>query len=412
MRKYLYKISLWFIIVVLVALSTGIISAFFLKALSFVTETREASSRWIYFLPIGGLIIGLCYHYLSKGVEGGNNLLITEMDKPRHYIHWKIIPLVLFATVATHLFGGSAGREGTAVQMGGAIGDQIQKLFKWTRLKRKTLLRMGVAGGFAGVFGTPIAGVIFALEFARDRKFSLVSILLSSLVAFGSHYTCHLIGIGHTHYSVTELPDFGMTNIVLILLIGVLFGITAWSFSITKIGFQRFFKLIRIPYLRPFFGGLILLGLFLIFDIDKFLGLGIPSIVDAFNTITHPGDVWIKLLLTALTLGAGFKGGEATPLFFMGAALGSTLALWIPLPLSFLAGAGFVAVFGAATNTPIASSFMAAELFGYEGLPLFLIICIMAYYISGKTTVYSTQQPLLRKFSIREKTSKRLKFKR
>lgn len=364
---------------------------------------RESNMIWIYFLPLGGLTIGLCYYYLSKGVEGENNLLISEMDKPKHYIHWKIIPLVLFGTVATHLFGGSAGREGTAVQMGGAIGDQIQKLFKWTRLKRKTLLRMGVAGGFAGVFGTPIAGVIFAIEFARDRKFSLISIILSTLVALGSHYTCHLIGVDHTEYSVTDLPGFGITKIGLILLIGILFGVTAWIFSLTKIGFQRIFNLIPIPYLRPFFGGLILLGIFLIFDIDKFLGLGIPSIVDAFDTITHPGDVWIKLVLTALTLGAGFKGGEATPLFFMGAVLGSTLALWLPLPLSFLAGAGFVAVFGAATNTPIASSFMAAELFGFEGLPLYLIICIMAYYISGNTTVYSTQQPLLKKWSIRNK---------
>jgi H+/Cl- antiporter ClcA len=407
-RKYLYKISLWFIIVIIIALSTGIISAFFLEVLSLVTTTRESNSIWIYFLPIGGLIIGLSYYYLSEGVEGGNNLLITEMDKPKHFIHWKIIPLVLFGTVATHLFGGSAGREGTAVQMGGAIGDQIQKLFKWTRLKRKTLLRMGVAGGFAGVFGTPIAGVIFAVEFARDRKFSFVSILLSTLVAFGSHYTCHFIGVGHTQYRVSEIPDFGMTNIGLILLIGILFGVTAWIFSITKIGFQRIFNLIPTPYLRPFFGGIILLGLFLIFDIDEFLGLGIPSIVEAFDTIAHPGDIWIKLVLTALTLGAGFKGGEATPLFFMGAVLGSTLALWIPLPLSFLAGAGFVAVFGAATNTPIASSFMAAELFGYEGLPLYLIVCIMAFYISGKTTVYATQQPLLRKWSIREKITKRL----
>ena len=408
MRKYLYKISLWSIIVIVVALSTGTISAFFLKALSFVTSTREGNSIWIYFLPVGGLIIGLCYYYLSKGVEGGNNLLITEMDKPKRYIHWKIIPLVLFGTVATHLFGGSAGREGTAVQMGGAIGDQIQKLFKWTRLKRKTLLRMGVAGGFAGVFGTPVAGMIFAIEFARDRKFSVISLLLSTLVAFGSHYTCYFIGVGHTQYNVTDIPEFGMQNIGLILLIGILFGITAWIFSVTKIGFQRIFNLISIPYLRPFFGGVVLLGLFLVFDIDRFLGLGIPSIEEAFETITHPGDVWIKLVLTALTLGAGFKGGEATPLFFMGAVLGSTLALWIPLPLSFLAGAGFVAVFGAAMNTPIASSFMAAELFGYEGLPLYFIICIMAFYISGKTSVYSTQQPLLKKWSIREKISKRL----
>lgn len=408
MRNYFHKIGLWMSIVIIIALSTGLTSAFFLEALSFVTSIRTEQSLWIYLLPIGGLIIGLSYYFLSRGVEGGNNLLISEMDRPKRYIHWKIIPLVLFGTLATHLFGGSAGREGTAVQMGGAIGDQIQKLFKWTRLKRKTLLRMGVAGGFAGVFGTPLAGVIFSIEFARDRKFSITSLLLSSLVAFGSHYTCHFVGTEHTQYIVKILPDFTLQNIAMILLIGLLFGFTAWTFSMTKKGFQYVFNLISPPYLRPFFGGIVLLGLFLIFDIDKFLGLGIPSILDAFETVAQPADAWIKLILTALTLGAGFKGGEATPLFFMGAALGSALALWIPLPLGFLAGAGFVAVFGAATNTPIASSFMAAELFGFEGLPIYLVICITAYYISGKTSVYATQQPLLKKWSIRREIFKRL----
>lgn len=403
MRKYLLKLSHWLFIVLIIALLTGSISAFFLEALSFVSSTREENSIWIYFLPVGGLVIGLSYYYLSKGVEGGNNLLIKEMDQPKHYIHWKIIPLVLFGTIATHLFGGSAGREGTAVQMGGAIGDQIQKLFKWTRFRRKTLLRMGVAGGFAGVFGTPIAGIIFAIEFARDRKFSSSSILLSTLVAFGSDLTCTLLGVGHASYFVNAIPSFSLENTGWLILIGLIFGTVAWIFSLSKIGFQRIFNLISIPWLRPFIGGIVLLGLFLVFDIKDFLGLGIPSIQEAFEFSAHPADVWIKLVLTALTLGAGFKGGEATPLFFMGAVLGSSLVLFIPLPLSFMAGAGFVAVFGAATNTPIASTFMAAELFGFEGLPIYLLVCLTAYYVSGKTTVYATQQPLLRKWSIRNK---------
>lgn len=409
MRKYVIKTSLWLLIVVLIATSTGVISAFFLTSLDAVTAERQAHSIWIYLLPLGGLLIGLSYYYLSKGVEGGNNLLITEMDQPKRYIHWKIIPLVLIGTLSTHLFGGSAGREGTAVQMGGAIGDQIQHMFKWTRLRRKTLLRMGVAGGFAGVFGTPIAAVFFAVEFARDRKFSVTSILLSLLVAFGSDFTCHSLGVEHTNYFVQYIPLFSMKNLGWILLIGIIFGIVAWLFSISKKAFQKLFNRIQKPYLRPFIGGAVLLVLFILFDIESFLGLGVPSIEASFSTIAHPGDVWIKLVLTALSLGAGFKGGEATPLFFMGAVMGSSLAFFVPLPLSFMAAAGFVAVFGAATNTPIASALMAAELFGFEGLPLYLIVCFMAYYISGKTTVYATQQPLLRKYSIQDKIKRKTK---
>tara|TARA_B100000508_G_scaffold55003_3_gene42680 strand:+ start:50211 stop:51431 length:1221 start_codon:yes stop_codon:yes gene_type:complete len=402
MKFDLKKLFLWFLIILLISVATGLISAFFLESLSYVTDQRVNNNLWIYLLPVGGLIIGLSYYFLSKGVEGGNNLLIQEMDRPRRYIHWKIIPLVLFGTIATHLFGGSAGREGTAVQMGGAIGDQIQHFFKWTKTKRHLLMRMGVAGGFAGVFGTPLAGVIFAIEFARDRKFDLKTLVLSTLVAFGSDFVCHFVGVGHTTYIVRAIPSFSIENILWILLIGIIFGGVAWIFSSSKQVFQKLFNLIPLPYLRPFFGGIILLGLFLLFDISKFLGLGIPSIVEAFNYPVHPGDVWIKLLLTALTLGAGFKGGEATPLFFMGAVMGSTLAFFVPLPVSFMAGAGFVAVFGAATNTPLASSLMAAELFGFEGLPLYIVICLMAYYLSGKTSVYATQQPLLRKWSIRD----------
>lgn len=399
------KIVHWILIVILLSIAAGSLSAFFLVSLEFVTSTREASDIWTYCLPLGGLLIGLSYFFWSKGVEGGNNLLIQEMDRPRHYIHWKIIPLVLLGTLGTHLFGGSAGREGTAVQMGGALGDQIQKLFKWTRFRRKTLLRMGVAGGFAGVFGTPLAGILFALEFARDRKFSLTSILLSTLVAFGSDLVCHFWGVGHTTYDVPLLPDFTLSNTVMLLLIGICFGITSWLFSMSKIGFQRIFGLFPIPYLRPLLGGLVIVCIFLLVDIKMFLGLGIPTIEGAFHSANGPFDVWIKLLLTALTLGAGFKGGEATPLFYMGAVLGSFLSLHLPLPIGFMAGAGFVAVFGAATNTPFASAMMGAELFGFEGLPLYLIVCYMAYAISGRTSVYSTQQPLLKKISIRRRSS-------
>ncbi|MGM0478946.1 MAG: chloride channel protein [Bacteroidota bacterium] len=398
--RWFVKFYQWSLIIAIIAVVGGSISAFFLMGLNSVTDWRTAESLWIYLLPPGGIIIGLFYYYFSRGVEGGNNRLIEEMHRPKHYIHWKMIPLVLFGTLATHLFGGSAGREGTAVQMGGALGDQLQLLFKWTRFHRKTLLRMGVAAGFAGVFGTPLAGAIFALEFSRTKRWKPFSMIVVLLTAFLSDFICHSWGTHHTVYSVDQLPEYSVLSFFSLALAALLFGLTAYFFSISKKWSQQLFQHIQVPYLRPMIGGILLLLLYLTFDLTIYMGLGIDHILLGFETERPFYEVFIKLALTALTLGAGFKGGEATPLFFMGAVLGSSLSTIIPLPLSFMAACGFAAVFGAATNTPIASAFIAAELFGFEAFPFYLLCCFVAYLISGNTSVYATQQPLLNKISV------------
>lgn len=402
MRKKLKGIVSWLIISILVSLLVGSVSAFFLIALELVTLEREHNFLWVTLLPLGGLLIGLSYFFLSRGVEGGNNRLITEMDRPRMYLHWKMAPLVLFGTIATHLFGGSAGREGTAVQMGGAIADQMQLVFKWTRFHRKRLLRMGVAAGFGAIFGTPLAGAIFAFEFARDRKYSFATILLSILSSYLAHIVCiELWNVDHTQYIISSFPDFSIVNILWTIVAGILFGLAALFFSWSKIGFTKLFNFIPLPYLRPFIGGIILLGVVLLLGNTKYLGLGIPVISDSFMNSQSSYDFIAKILLTAFTLGAGFKGGEATPLFFIGATLGNILIWFIPLPMSLLAGLGFISVFGAATNTPLASIFIGIELFGIEGAVYYATACFLAFIVSGKNSVYATQQPLLKKFSVR-----------
>ena len=353
-------------------------------------------------LPLGGALIGSGYHYLSKGVEQESNLLISEMIQPKKRIHWKLAPLVFVGTILTHLFGGSAGREGTAVQMGGTIADQFGRFFKAAQLNRKILLRMGVAAGFAGVFGTPIAGVLFAFELDRKIKLDVNGFIPILLVSFLAHFSCQFFGVGHTVYVVTELPDFSFENSVFVALAAIAFGLTAFFFSLSKKYLTNGIKqVIPNSIIRISLGGLIIAVVALTFNLKSYLGLGIPVIENAFLNESGMEVFILKVILTVFTLAVGFKGGEATPLFFIGATLGSALSLHLPLPLSFLAALGFIAVFAGATNTPLACAAMGIEMFGVAGGLWYLFVCVIAFYASGKTTVYSAQLVHLFKYDFK-----------
>lgn len=385
-------IAKWLFICVLVGIFSGCASAFFLVALEWVTQYRENHSWIIWLLPMGGLSIGLVYHYYGKEVVKGNNLLLEEYENPQKVIPFKMAPMVLISTLITHLFGGSAGREGTAVQMSGAIADQFTKLFQLNNSDRKTLIILGISAGFASVFGTPLAGAIFALEVLYFSKISLKSSLLSFLVAYIAYFTVEILQVKHTHYSIPEIPEITITNLFWISIVGVLFGLAAMLFSrTTHFWGKSFSKIIAYPPLRPFVGGLILVVAIYFIGTTKYIGLGVPMIVESFSTPNASYDFLLKILFTGFTLGAGFKGGEVTPLFFVGATLGSALSLVIPLPIALLAGMGFVAVFSGATHTPIACTVMGMELFGIESGVFIGLACLIAYFSSGSVGIYHSQ---------------------
>ncbi|WP_428831773.1 voltage-gated chloride channel family protein [Flavobacterium yafengii] len=382
----------WIFICVLTGIFSGSASAFFLVALDWVTQYREHNNWMIWLLPIGGLIIGLLYYYWGKSVVKGNNLLLEEYENPQKTIPLKMAPLVLFGTLITHLFGGSAGREGTAVQMGGAIADQFTRIFKLDNTDRKTLIILGISAGFASVFGTPLAGALFALEVLYFSKISYKSIPLSFLTAYIAYFTVEFWHVKHTHYSIPILPEMSFTTLFWIISVSVLFGLAAMLFSrSTHFWSHLFSKNITFPPLRPFVGGIILALAIYGIGTTKYIGLGIPAIVDSFSNPNASYDFILKILFTGFTLGAGFKGGEVTPLFFVGATLGSALSIVVPLPIALLAGMGFVAVFSGATHTPLACTVMGMELFGIESGIFIGIACAIAYFSSGSVGIYNAQ---------------------
>lgn len=389
--SFLYLLK-WILICLVLGGSVGSVNAFFLFSLDWATNWRESHLWIIALLPIGGFIIGLSYHLYGSSVVKGNNLLIEELHSPKKIIPFRMAPLVLFGTVLTHLFGGSAGREGTAVQIGGAIADRFTKLLNLSKRDRQIILIAGISAGFASVFGTPLAGGIFALEVLVLGRIRLDSIIPSFMAAIFANYFCEIWGITHTQYVITTVAEMTPVNVLWSLLTGIIFGLVAMLFSkSTHLWGNLFKKKIKYPPLRPVIGGVVLAITIYFMGTTKYIGLGIPTIVDAFSVNLNSYDFILKLLFTSFTLGAGFKGGEVTPLFFIGATLGNVLIWFIPLPMGLLAGMGFVAVFAGATNTPIACTVMGIELFGIESGVFIALACSTAYLFSGHSGVYSSQ---------------------
>lgn len=386
---YLFK---WIFICLTLGIIAGSISAFFLLSLEWATNWRESHLWIIWLLPVGGFIIGLSYHLYGNSVVKGNNLLLEEFHSPKKIIPFRMAPLVLFGTVLTHLFGGSAGREGTAVQIGGAVADRFTKILKLSKRDRKIVLIAGISAGFASVFGTPLAGGIFALEVLVLGRIRLDAIIPSFMAAVFANYFCEIWNVSHTHYHISSVAEMTPVNLLWCLLAGIIFGLVAMLFSKSTHFWSNLFKnTIKYPPLRPVVGGTILAIAIYFIGTTKYIGLGIPTIVDAFNVNLNSYDFLLKLLFTSFTLGAGFKGGEVTPLFFIGATLGNVLIWFIPLPMGLLAGMGFVAVFAGATNTPIACTIMGIELFGIESGVFIALACSTAYLFSGHSGVYSSQ---------------------
>ena len=399
-NTYMIRFFKWVLLCIIIGALTGTAAAFFLMSLDVVTQYRETHQWIIYSLPIIGFAIGAMYHYYGGEASKGNNLLLEEHQSPQATIPFRMAPLVYIGTILTHLAGGSAGREGTALQMGGAIADQFTKLFKCNTEERKTILMVGISAGFAAVFGTPMAGAFFALELMLFKNSRLANIMPSFAAAYIAHYTCLAMGVHHTQYTIDAIPVINVSSIISTLIAGLIFGLAALLFSKINLIWSWFFHKLRYAPLRPLIGGIVLIVAISILGTTKYIGLGIPTIVESFTNPVGKYDFLIKILLTTFTLSAGFKGGEVTPLFFIGATLGNILIWLIPLPMALLAGMGFVAVFAGATNCVIASIILGIELVGIKAGLFIGIASITSYFTSGPNGIYPAQLKQGAKFKL------------
>ena len=390
----------WIVLGSVVGVLAGVSSAGFLLTLDWATRTRLEHAWLIALLPVAGLAVGAAYHYGGGRSGGGNNLILDEIHEPRDWIPRRMALLVYGGTVLTQLFGGSAGREGTAIQMAGSLTDGFSRLVRLRPADRRTMLVAALAGGFGAVFGVPIAGLVFGLEvqsIGRLRYDALVPAAAASIVG---DLVVRALGVHHTPIPTIGVVDVTPDLIGKVIVAGVAFGLTAQVFTRLTHGIKRVFAAtVAWPPMRPFIGGVLVVGLTLLVGNQTYNGLSLGLIAASLAGGAGVASLAfaIKLLFTAVTLGAGFQGGEVTPLFVIGATLGVTLGHLLGVPPDLMAAIGFVAVFAGAANVPLACTVMAAELFGADGFVLFAVACVVSYAISSHEGIYGSQRVAIAK---------------
>lgn len=371
----------------------GLVGIAFHLSLEWATEFRTENPWLIWLLPIGGLAIVLAYRLAGMEKDRGTNFILVAV-RSNEAVTLKTAPLIFFSTVVTHLLGGSAGREGAALQLGGSIASSFGRNFALDEKEERIMTMCGMAAGFAALFGTPLTSVIFAMEVITVGVMhysAIVPCIISALVAAG---LSKAVGITPTAFQIVGIPEtIGFETCWLVAVLGILCAVLSVVFCIVmeQTG-HAYRKYLKNPMVRVFVGGCIVIAATYLVGCRDYNGAGMDIIVKALNGDAKAEAFLLKILFTALTLGAGFKGGEIVPSFFIGATFGCIVGPLLGLPGAFAASLGMAAVFCGVTNCPLASIMLCIELFGFHGTGYYALCCAISYMLSGYYGLYSEQK--------------------
>ena len=388
----------WIIFAIIVGAIVGLCGTAFYFALSLVTVLRTQNTWLIFLLPLGGLGIVAMYRFLHNERDTGTNLVISAIHSDDE-LPLRMAPLIFVSTLITHLFGGSAGREGAALQMGGSIGNALGKLFRFDDKDKHVMIMCGMSAAFSALFGTPMAAAILPMEMVSVGVMyyiALVPCVISSLVAHGIAYS---FGVSNEMFIIRSIPKFGIITSIEISVLAILCALVSILFCVllhkSEDLYKRFFTN---PYIRVIAGGCIIIVLTLLVGNQDYNGTGINIIEHCINGTVRPEAFLLKMIFTALTLGAGYKGGEIVPSFFTGAAFGCLFGNLLGFSPTLCTAVGMTAVFCGVTNCPITSLLISFELFGYDGMPYFLLATALSYMLSGYFGLYRSQKIVYSKY--------------
>jgi H+/Cl- antiporter ClcA len=389
----------WVVFSIISGVVIGLVGTLFYFSMSFVTGFRGTHPWLIFLLPFGGLFIVWVYHVTHNENDKGTNLVLSSIHS-NDDIPLKMAPLIFISTLITHLLGGSAGREGAALQLGGSLGNGLGKLFRFDEDDKRVMIMCGMSASFSALFGTPMAAAIFSMEVVSVGIMHYSALVPCVVASFVAHGIATYFGASAEAFAISDMPMFGVSSSVIITILAVLCAFVSILFCVVLHKADHLYKkFLENPYLRVFVGGCIVIVLTLIVGDQTYNGAGMNIVEKCFEgEYVFPLAFLLKIVFTAATLGAGYKGGEIVPSFCIGATFGYLFGNILGFSPSLCASVGMVSVFCGVTNSPISSLLIGFELFGYDGMPYYVLAIAFSYMMSGYFGLYNSQKIMYSKY--------------